>query len=151
MSLKENVAIDTSIEQLCGFKIGDGFYGISVVDVQEVIKPQRVTIIPKAPSYIRGLINLRGQIVTQINLRTMFGLEDKSKEEHMNIVVSRGDSLFALVVDEILDVIDVNKSDFENTPNTIDKKISIYIKGVFKLEEGLQVLIDLDKVLNIDV
>ncbi len=142
-SLSEN-------NQLCGFRIGDGYYAISVLDVQEVIKPQRVTAIPLAPPYIRGLINLRGQIVTQISLKKLFGMEENIADDHMNIIVSRGESLYALVVDEILDVIDVEGSTFSATPDTIDPKVRGYIRGVYKLEKRLQILIDLDKIIDIE-
>ncbi|MDH5581637.1 MAG: chemotaxis protein CheW [Bdellovibrionales bacterium] len=150
MSNKDKTNNSESIEQLCGFRIGSNLYGLSVTEVQEVIKPQRVTIVPKSPDHIRGLINLRGQIVTQISLRKIFGLNEDYKQDYMNIIISRGDSLFALVVDEILDVTDVSSSTFEDTPNTVDKKIIGYIKGVYKLSEGLQIIIDSDKIISLE-
>lgn len=146
----EEVATNSSDNQLCGFRIKDGYYAISVLDVQEVIKPQRVTTVPLAPDYIRGLINLRGQIVTSISLKKLFGMEDIATDDHMNIIVRSADSLYALVVDEILDVIDVERNSFEPTPDTLDMKIRKYIKGVYKLDRRLQILLDLDKILNIE-
>jgi len=143
-------SIDARDNQLCGFRIEDGYYAISVLDVQEVIKPQRVTTVPLAPSYVRGLINLRGQIVTSISLKILFGMEDHAADEHMNIIVRSADSLYALVVDEILDVIDVERDKFEGTPDTLDPAIRRYIKGVYKLDKRLQILLDLDKIINID-
>lgn len=139
-----------SDNQLCGFRIGDGYYAVPVLDVQEVIKPQRVTSVPLAPEFIRGLINLRGQIVTQLSLKKLFGMEEKVSDDHMNIIVSRGDSLYALIVDEILDVIDVEGSSFEPTPDTLSPKIRRYIQGVYKLNKSLQILLDLDKIIEID-
>jgi purine-binding chemotaxis protein CheW len=139
--------------QLCGFRVGTGFYAISVLDVQEVIKPQLVTKVPSSPTYIQGLINLRGQIVTAISLKSLFGLENSNEknEEYMNIIVRSGESLYALVVDEILDVIDVDEKTFENTPDTIDEKLRLLISGVYKLDSNLLMLLDLEKTLNIDV
>ena len=93
----EELAINLSDNQLCGFRIKDGYYAISVLDVQEVIKPQRVTTVPLAPDYIRGLINLRGQIVTSISLKKLFGMEDVVTGDHMNIIVRSADSLYALL------------------------------------------------------
>ena len=138
--------------QLCGFKIMDGQYAIPVLEVQEVVKPQKVTNVPLGPEYVDGLINLRGQIVTAINLRVLFGLPRKeNREEYMNIIVRWGDSLYALVVDEIMDVMDVENSSFEDTPDTIDDRLKSYIRGVFKLEDNLLTLLSLEKILDIKV
>jgi purine-binding chemotaxis protein CheW len=137
--------------QLCGFKIMGDFYAIPVLDVQEVIKPQSLTPVPLSPQYVGGLINLRGQIVTSVSLRRLFEIEDEDTDEHMNIIVRNGDSLYALVVDEILDVIDVDESRFERIPETISENIKKYISGVYKLEENLLILLDLEKVLSVDI
>jgi len=138
------------LNQLCGFKIGNGHYAVSVLDVQEVIKPQLLTPVPLAPSYVKGLINLRGQIVTAISLRTLFGLEEIESDDYMNIIVRSGDSLYSLVVDEILDVIDVERETYEPTPETLEEKIKRFIGGVYKLDSKLLILLDLEKVLNIE-
>lgn len=134
--------------QVCGFKIGKGNYAVPVLDVQEVIKPQKVTSIPLAPDYIRGLINLRGQIVTAISLRKLFGLEDDLTKDHMNIIIRSGEHLFALVVDEILDVIDVDQNTFEQTPSTLNENIKRYIHGIYKLEGNLLILLDIKELVN---
>ena len=136
--------------QLCGFKIGNGHYAVSVLEVQEVIKPQLLTPVPLAPKYVKGLINLRGQIVTAISLRTLFGLEDVESSDYMNIIVRSGDSLYSLVVDEILDVIDVEKETYEPTPETLEEKLKKFIDGVYKLEKKLLISLDLEKVLNFE-
>ena len=136
--------------QLCGFKIGNGHYAVPVLDVQEVIRPQKLTPIPLAPDYIDGLINLRGQIVTAINMRKLFKLEDIPKETYMNIIVRSDDNLYSLVVDEILDVMEVPTKSFENTPDTLDLHIRGFISGVFKLKKQLLVLLNLEKIINIE-
>jgi len=136
--------------QLCGFKILEGHYAIPVLEVQEVVKPQRVTPVPLGPDYVDGLINLRGQIVTAINLRVLFGLEkEKENEDYMNIIVRWGDGLYALVVDEIMDVMDIENATFEETPDTIDDSLKKYIRGVFKQESNLLTLLSLEKILDI--
>jgi purine-binding chemotaxis protein CheW len=168
------VAGKDEVVQLCGFRIGDDFYAVPVLDVQEVIKPQMLTIVPLAPGYIDGLINLRGQIVTAINMRRLFGIdenkqktlepneqaddnvetakndESSSDDDYMNIIVRSGESLYSLVVDEVLDVIDVQMKSFEETPNTLDEKIKQYIVGVFKLDHRLLILLSLEKLLNMN-
>jgi purine-binding chemotaxis protein CheW len=99
---------------------------------------------------VRGLINLRGQVVTAISLRSLFGLKDDHREEYMNIIVRSGESLYSLIVDEILDVIDVEDSTFEKTPETLEEKIRRFINGVYKLDHKLLILLDLEKILNAD-
>jgi purine-binding chemotaxis protein CheW len=141
---------EIDLNQLCGFKIGNGYYAISVLEVQEVIKPQLLTLVPLAPDYVRGLINLRGQIVTAISLRKLFGLPDDERDDYMNIIVRSGDSLYSLVVDEILDVIDVDKETYEGTPETLDQRVRQFISGVYKMDGRLLMLLDLDKILNIE-
>lgn len=148
---ENNFEVKIDQNQLCGFKIGDGQYAVSVLEVQEVIKPQVVTPVPLAPDYVRGLINLRGQIVTAISLRKLFGLKDDMRDDYMNIIVKSGDSLYSLVVDEILDVIDVESETFEPTPETLDEKIRRFISGVYKLDSNLLISLDLKKILNIDI
>ena len=151
MEASETNEIQTSEHvQLCGFKIGGGYYAIPVLKVQEVVKPQPLSKVPMAPEYIDGLINLRGQVVTSINLRKLFSIEGDGPEEIMNVIVRSKESLYSLVVDEILDVMDVEKKSFTGTPDTLDQKVSKYIDGVYKLQDKLLILLSLDKLLNIE-
>ncbi len=137
--------------QYCEFRIGDDYFAINVLKVQELIRPHRVTVIPKAPSYIKGLINLRGQIVTSLSLRTMFGLEEKESEDSMNIIVQNGEDMYAISVDEILDVMELGSETFEETPDNIDDNVKRFISGVHKLKNKLIIVLDLDKVLMTEV
>jgi purine-binding chemotaxis protein CheW len=137
-------------EQYCGFKVGDDFFAISVLRVQEIIRSQQLTQIPKCPEMIKGLINLRGQIVTAVSLRSMFALEECTKDDQMNIIVQIGEDLYAIIVDEIMDVIEVGDETFEATPDNIDKRFSRFITGVHKLKDKLLIILDLDKVLAME-
>ncbi len=137
--------------QLCGFRVDRDFYAISVLEVQEVIRKQNLTSIPCAPEFIKGLINLRGQIVTAFSLRTLFGLPELDLDNYMNIIVKSGDSLYALMVDEILDVMDISQSRFEKTPDNLDENIRKYISGVYKLDGRLLSTLDLEKVLSQEI
>lgn len=136
--------------QLCGFRIGSDNYAIPVLDVQEVVKSHFVTKVPLSPPYIRGLINLRGQIVTAVNLHNLFQIEGDYSDTHMNIIVRNEESLYSLVVDEIHDVIDVQKERFEQTPESIDENLKKFIKGVYKLDDDLLILLSLEKILNFE-
>lgn len=136
------------VVQMCGFKIGNEHFAIPVLEVQEVIRSEQVTRLPLAPVHIKGLINLRGQIVTLVSLRTLFKLEEKEDDESMHIIVRSGDSLFSLMVDEISDVLDLSKKNYEEAPSTLNDDIKKFIKGVYKVEDDLVVQIDLDKILD---
>lgn len=133
--------------QYCGFKIHQNHLGISVLEVQEIIRPQKITPIPMVEDHIKGLINLRGRIVTVVSLRKLFGLEDHS-EEYMNIIVQNGDSLLALMVDEIMDVETLDRNHIVKAPETVDKRLKPYIEGVYKKEKGLFVLLNLSEIIN---
>ena len=139
------------MSQLCGFKVGNELYAIPVLDVQEVVKFQMFTNVPHAPSYIKGLINLRGQIVTAISLHDLLGIESRKVDgDYMNVIVRSGDSLYSLIVDEILDVIDIEENRFEPTPDAISSKVRGFLSGVYKLDKEIIMLLNLEKTLNIE-
>jgi purine-binding chemotaxis protein CheW len=137
--------------QYCGFKIGDEEYAIPVMEVQEVIKPQQITPIPLAQEQIRGLLNLRGQIVTCISLRKLFGKEDDLARDHMNIIVKGNDGLFSLVVDQITDIVDVNTQELEKAPDTISPKLKKYVTKIFKRKQGLVILLKIDELIKMEM
>ena len=130
--------------QYCSFRVGNEFFGIDVLKVQEVIKPLQLTQIPKSDAVVTGLMNLRGIIVTQISLRALFGLEDYSGDDYMNVIINTSDGLLALKVDSIDDVQSLEMSSFEKTPDTLDKKLRKYVKGIHKLDGRLLVILDVD-------
>lgn len=132
--------------QLCTFFLGDFLFGIDVIKVQEVIRYQEMTTVPLAPSVIRGLINLRGQIVTAIDMRNRMGLPAKSAEElPMNVVVRTDDGAVSLLVDEIGDVVEVSEAAFERAPETLATPARELIRGVYKLESRLLLLLDTER------
>lgn len=139
----------TSTVDLCTFRLGDLAIGIDVTQVQEVLTRQDATRIPLVSDVIHGLINLRGEIVTTIDLRRRLGLpvgpDDAST---MNVVIRTADGPVALVVDAIGDVIAADEALFELPPPTLTGPHREFITGVFKLEGSLLLLIDLDRVLD---
>lgn len=136
--------------QLCTFRVDDLFFGVDVQHIQEVIKYQELTPVPLANSTVRGLINLRGEIVTAIDLRRRLNLEPNADIEPMNVVVCQDDEVVSFLVDEIGDVIEVYDRDFEKVPETINGKIKSLIDGVYKLEGRLLLVLDTDKVTALD-
>ncbi len=141
--------VQGEITQYCGFKIAGEEYAIPVMEVQEVIKPQMVTPIPLAQEEIRGLINLRGQIVTCLSLRKLFKQDDDLEKDYMNIIVKGADGLFSLVVDEVTDIIDIEKSSLESAPDTINPNLKKYVDNIYKRDKGLVILLDISELVSI--
>ncbi|MFK8138207.1 MAG: chemotaxis protein CheW [Bdellovibrionales bacterium] len=135
-------------EQYCTFHLGEDYYGISVLEVQEVIKPMQLTKIPLSSPMIKGLMNLRGLIVTSISLRDMFDLGSTEDQDYMNVIIRDNEELVALEVDIIDDVLNLNDESFEEAPDTLGSKIKPFVKGVHKLEGKLLVVLELDKILK---
>jgi len=107
--------------QFSTFFVGDMFFGVDVLNVQEVLRFQPMTPVPQAPKVIEGLINLRGQIVTAIDLRRRLGVADRGPDQRpMNVVVRTDDGAVSLLVDEIGDVLEVDASSYEHAPDTLD-------------------------------
>ena len=132
--------------QFSTFFVANRLYGIDVTRVQEVVRPMPMTPIPLAPEYVRGLINLRGQVATAIGLRQLFGLKDAPPDEFMNVVCRVDGTLISLQVDEIGDVIEVAHSDYEVTPKTVAGDIRRFMSGIYKISGSLLSTIDVDRI-----
>lgn len=129
--------------QFCTFYVENLFLGIDVQQVQEVIRYQKMTIVPLSSDTISGLINLRGQIVTAIDLRALLKLPPRDSDTlPMNVVVHDGDVAVSLLVDRIGDVVEVDDDLFEPTPPTLDASVRQLILGVYKEEGALLHVLD---------
>jgi len=138
--------------QLCTFFVDGVHFGIDVVEVQEVLKFQDMTRVPLAPDVIHGLINLRGQIVTALDLRGRLGLPARdSNRRPMNVVIRSGESHVSLLVDEIGDVLEVDDHHFEACPANIDPSTKELLRGVYKLDGGLLLVLDPHRTLAVEV
>ena len=124
----------------------DQFFGVPVQRVQEVIRYQEMTRVPLTPPVIRGLINLRGQIVMAVDLRRRFGMEDRPESQlPMNVVVRTDDGAVSLLVDEIGDVLEVDEGSFEGPPETVQDETRELVRGVYKLRERLMLVLDTER------
>jgi len=129
--------------QLCTFYVGDLFFGIEVEHVQEIIRPQEMTHVPLADATIRGLINLRGQIVTAVDMRERLGFSNKEADEFtVNVIVWNQGEATSLFVDRVGDVLDVAPEDFELPPETLSAHTRHLVRGVYKLQSELLLLLD---------
>jgi purine-binding chemotaxis protein CheW len=143
MSTKQNKV------QLSTFFLGSRWFAFDVTRVQEIVKPMDLTPVPLAPTHVRGLINLRGQVATAIGLRELFSLKDQGVAEAFNMVCRVDGFLMAFQVDQIGDVIEVMMQDYEAVPATIPESTRKFLSGVFKMQSQLLSVIDLDKVTEV--
>jgi len=139
-----------SVQQFCTFFLDDLFFGVEVLKVQEVLRYQEMTSVPLAPTEVSGLINLRGQIVTAIELRQRLGLPPREGDRTpMNVIVRSDDGAVSLLVDEIGDVVEVEQSIFERPPETISGRARDLILGVYKLDDRLLLILDTAKAIRL--
>lgn len=137
--------------QFCTMYLGDHLFGVEVMRIQEVISYQEMTAVPLAPSVIGGLINLRGQIVTAIDLRVRLEMESRPEGAlPMNVVVQTPGGAVSLLVDKIGDVVEVEDEIFENPPETLSGVAKELIRGVYKFEGRLLLELDIDATIDID-
>ena len=133
-------------QQFSTFFIGNLFFGIEVEKVQEVLRYQEMTRAPLAPPRVRGLINLRGQIVTAIDLRCQLGLNElPASQLPVNVVVRTQDGGVSLLVDKIGDVVEAEESTFERPPDTLASSARAIIRGVHKLSGRLMHVLDTER------
>ncbi|HUO16232.1 MAG TPA: chemotaxis protein CheW [Verrucomicrobiae bacterium] len=133
-------------QQFCTFFLEDQFFGVPVEKVQEVIRYQEMTRVPLVPAVIRGLINLRGQIVMAIDLRRRIGMPDRPDSQlPMNVVVRTEDGAVSFLVDEIGDVLEAEEEKLEAPPETLDGQARELVRGVYKLQERLLLVLDTER------
>src|SRR5579864_3096115 len=132
--------------QFCTFYLDKLMFGVDLEKVQEVLRHLEITEIPLAPRVVSGLMNLRGQIVTGIDLRRRLELADRPEGAvPMNVVIRTADGAVSLLVDEIGDVVEVTEESFERPPETLQGKVREVILGVHKLEKQLMHVLNTEK------
>jgi len=137
-------------KQFSTFFVDGLFFGVEVEKVQEVIRYQEMTRVPLAPAVVRGLINLRGHIVTAVDLRRRLALHERPSDQlPMNVVVRSEDGAVSLLVDEIGDVLEVDEEAFEGPPETLSQRARELIPGVYKLKDRLMHVLDTGKAMEL--
>ncbi len=136
--------------QFATFFVADLFFGVDVLNVQEVLCFQQMTRVPQAPGVIEGLINLRGQIVTAIDMRGRLRLPPRAPElKPMNMVVRTIDGAVSLLVDEIGDVLDVDPATYDSPPENLAPAARELICGVHKLKDRLLLVLDAERTVDL--
>ncbi len=150
MPVKSEVVLTSG--QFSTFFVADLFFGVDVLRVQEVLRFHQMTRVPLAPGVIEGLINLRGQIVTAIDMRRRLQLPAREDNQTpMNMVVRTEDGAVSLLVDEIGDVLDVDSATFEQPPENLDPAARELIRGVYKLKDRLLLVLDAERTVDLAV
>jgi purine-binding chemotaxis protein CheW len=138
--------------QFATFFVGDMFFGVDVVNVQEVLRFQPMTAVPQAPNVIEGLINLRGQIVIAIDMRRRLRLPPRTGDKpSMNMVVRTTDGAVSLLVDEIGDVLDMDAANYERPPMNLEPAAGELIRGVYKLKGQLLLVLDEERTVDLTI
>ena len=143
--------ITEELLQLVSFKVGDAEFGVDILKVQEINKMMELTSVPNTPSFVEGVVNLRGRIIPVINLRSRLGLELKDYDSETRIiVVELNDKTLGFIVDEVKEVLRIPKSITEQPPDIVSGVDASYITAIGKLEDRLLILLDLTKILSND-
>ncbi len=137
-------------KQYCTFYLENLCFGVDVLKIQEVFRHNDETCVPLASQAVKGLINLRGQILTAIDLRSLLGMKDRPGDLNpVNVVVNtEGNVVSSLMVDEIGDVIELSEDECEAPPDTLDAGMKELILEVYKLEKELVLVLDIDRVVQ---
>ena len=146
-----NSATDDSISiaQVVSFNLASEHYGINILNVQEIILVSEITSIPEVPSYVEGLINLRGKVIPVIDLRRRFGLSAVDYSENTRIIVTNtSQRTIGLVVDEVHEVLRLEENQIEPLPERLTNVDASYITGVVKLEDRILILLDTEAVIS---
>lgn len=137
-------------KRYCTFMLGDLYLGVPVTKVQEVIRAQQRTRVPLVSTVVNGLMNLRGEIVTTIDLRRRLELAPLAAGvESMNVVIRSDEGVVSILVDEIRDVLEVGNAEFESVPATLHGPCRELVAGIYKLDGSLLLILDTDRLLDV--
>jgi len=136
------------------FSLAEEEYGIGILKIKEIIRMMAITTVPQTPKFVKGVINLRGKVIPVIDLRLRFGMEPMDYTERTCIIVVEIDGTaertvqIGIVVDAVSEVLNITGKDIEDTPTFGTKLDTTYILGMAKMEGGVKILLDIDRVLN---
>jgi purine-binding chemotaxis protein CheW len=148
-SAKIRVEADGELSQLISFMVGDEEYGLDILRVKEVIRVREITRLPKAPSFVKGIINLRGDVIPIIDLRDKFGLpaQDQTADTRVIVVDVEG-KLVGMVVDSASQVVRIPADQIDPPPPIVGGLSAEFVRGVGKMEDRLIILLDIDRILT---
>lgn len=147
---EDGTSTPTLDNQLLTFYLDQQIFGIPVKYIKDIFKSTEITRVPLAPSEVAGVVNLRGHIVTAIDLRHKLCIPPLNEEVNttMNVAVDIGEEMYSFIVDSVADVAMFSKKDFENNPSTLDEKLKDLSMGIYKLDGKLLIVLDVKKIIN---
>lgn len=149
MNIASANSSDDPVLQWVTFRLEDETYGINVMQVQEVLRYSEIAPVPGAPSYVLGIINLRGNVVTVIDTRQRFGLPSAEVTDNTRIVIIEADKqVVGILVDSVAEVVYLRQSEIETTPNVGNEEAAKFIQGVCNKNDELLILVDLEKMMT---
>ncbi len=141
---------DADLRQFVTFTIGGQLCGIPVLQVRDVLAPQEITPIPLAPPAVAGSLNLRGRIVASVDLRVRLGLPAGDVgQDRVSVVVEHHGDLYSLIIDSVGEVLELSSKKLERVPATLGASWSRFSNGIYRLDDGLLLVLDVDSVLDI--
>lgn len=132
------------------FNLGSQEYGVPLLSIKEVLGLPEITPVPQCPNYFLGIMNLRGKVISVMDLRTKIGLKSQNNEETSVMILDLGDQLLGVVVDKVNAVITINVKDITEAPKMEESKSTDYIENVYRHNEQLILLISIAKALSIE-
>lgn len=148
-TLSNQISFATDGSQYLTFRLAQEEYGVEILKVQEIKGYSAITPIPNTPSYLKGVMNLRGTIVPVVDLRSKFAMDEAEYNQFTVIIVVKvGPKVMGLIVDAVSDVLNIPKVDIQATPDFGSEVDARYINGMAKAGEKLVVLLDIDRVMN---
>ena len=145
-----NVVKDNGSEEYITVVIAGQLFGLPILEVQDVFMPETITSVPLSAKEIEGVLNLRGRIVTAINMRRRLGVKEaKAGQEIMAVGIEYKEESYGLIIDDVGEVLKLDMKNFEANPSNLDPKWASVSAGVFRLEKELLVVLDVVKVLDI--
>ncbi len=146
--LAEPKRIGTEVQQFATFYVGNLLLGIEIGAVQEINRQLEVTPVPGAPRQVRGVINLRGEVATVIDLRTVLGMTPAEETRFTrNLIIHSQEESIGLYVDKISDILAINTSDISPAPSNVQGVDGKFIRGVYAMPAEIVVLLDVERVL----
>ncbi|MCK8823817.1 chemotaxis protein CheW [Fuchsiella alkaliacetigena] len=135
-------------QQLIVFNLGGEEFGVKITKVQEIIRLQEITKLPNSSDFMSGIINLRGDIISVIDLRKRFGVEEEDTKKTRIIIVEMDNQDVGLIVDSVSEVLRIDPNDIEDAPQKIAGIRGDYLKGIGKIDDRIIILLALDKLLT---
>lgn len=148
----KSASAPTESEEVLTFSVGDAIYGIEIAYVNDIMAIEQITIVPKIPSHIKGVINIRGKVVPVISVRKRFGMEEVPYDDRTCIIVLEFEdgNQVGIIVDRVQEVLTIKSSDISKTPDSKNVNANRYIKSIINIDSGIKLLIDCDKLINDD-